>query len=65
VPVGATVTWTWTGANPHDVLFTDGTTNKSVVQRTGTYTRQFPGAGTYDYHCSVHGLGMSGRVTVQ
>jgi plastocyanin len=61
--VGATVTWTWTGAAPHDVLFDDGV--KSLVQRTGTYTRNFTAAGTYNYHCSVHGAAMSGKVTIQ
>jgi plastocyanin len=64
VTVGTTVTWTWSGANPHDVLFDDGT-RSAILQRTGTYTRQFGAAGTYNYHCSIHGLGMSGRVTVQ
>lgn len=63
VPPGTTVTWTWKGVNPHDVLFADGT--RSVVQRTGTYARQFAVAGVYNYSCSVHGAAMSGRVTVQ
>lgn len=63
VPPGTTVTWTWKGVNPHDVLFADGT--RSVVQRTGTYTRQFTAAGVYNYSCSIHGAGMSGKVTVQ
>ena len=60
---GTTVTWTWTGAAQHDVAFDDGT--KSAVQTTGTYTRRFTVAGTYNYHCTVHGVGMSGTVTIQ
>src|SRR5205085_4782498 len=32
---GATVTWTWTGRNPHTVTFDDGTT--SAQQTSGTY----------------------------
>ncbi|GAC1649612.1 MAG: hypothetical protein NVS4B3_06950 [Gemmatimonadaceae bacterium] len=63
VPVGTTVTWTWIGAVQHDVVFDDG--QKSVLQQTGTYSRQFPAAGAYSYHCTVHGLAMSGKVTVQ
>ena len=62
VPVGTTVTWTWRGANAHDVTFS---TEHSAVQRAGTYQRQFTTAGTYDYHCSIHGAAMSGRVVVQ
>ena len=60
---GATVTWTWTGRNPHTVTFDDGTT--SAQQTTGTYQRAFAAAGTYPYHCVVHGTLMSGTVTVQ
>jgi plastocyanin len=63
LPVGTTVTWTWTGAAPHDVLFDDGT--KSLTQQTGTYARRFTASGTYNYHCTVHGTGMSGKVTIQ
>ena len=63
VTLGTTVTWTWNGVNQHDVLFDDGT--RSVIQTSGTYSRQLATAGVYNYHCSIHGLGMSGRVTVQ
>jgi plastocyanin len=63
LPVGTTVTWTWTGAVQHDVVFNDGP--KSAVQATGTYSRQFSAVGTYDYHCSIHGAAMSGKVTIQ
>ncbi len=63
VPVGSTVTWTWNGANNHNVTFDDGTA--SGTQSSGTYDRTFSTAGTYKYHCTVHGLSMSGSVTVQ
>ena len=70
VPVGTTVTWTWNtcdvyGAScvSHNVVFDDGT--KSGLQSTGTYQRTFTVAGTYPYHCSVHGTSMSGSVTVK
>ena len=63
VPVGTTVTWTWRGNASHDVTFSS--TEHSDVQQTGTYSRQFGSAGTFDYHCSVHGTAMSGRVVVQ
>ena len=63
VPAGTAVTWTWKGANPHTVTFDDGTT--SAQQTSGTYQRTFMTAGTYNYHCKVHGNAMSGSVTVQ
>ena len=63
VPVGTTVTWTWNGANQHNVTFDDGT--KSATQSAGTFDRKFDAAGTYKYHCTIHGTAMSGTVTVQ
>ena len=63
VPAGTTVTWTWRGVASHDVTFSS--TEKSAVQTSGTYQRQFTAAGTYDYLCSVHGSAMSGRIIVQ
>jgi plastocyanin len=63
VPVGTTVTWTWRGSNAHDVSFTGGPS--SVTKTSGTYSRQFTTAGTYNYICSVHGAAMSGQVVVQ
>lgn len=63
IAVGDTVTWTWKGANRHSVTFDDGTT--SPTQSSGTFLRIFSATGTYPYHCVVHGVAMSGTVTVQ
>lgn len=60
---GTTVTWTWGGRFQHNVTFDDGTASTS--QTAGTYTRTFATAGTFPYHCTIHGAGMSGTVTVQ
>ena len=62
VAVGS-VTWTWTGTMSHNVTFDDG--NSSPTQASGTYTRRFSAAGTYSYHCTIHGAAMSGTVTVK
>jgi plastocyanin len=62
VAVGS-VTWTWTGSQSHNVTFDDG--NASPTQASGTYTRRFSAAGTYSYHCTIHGAAMSGTVTVK
>lgn len=63
VPVGTTVTWTWIGSVGHNVTFDDGV--HSATQATGSFARTFTVAGTYKYHCTIHGLAMSGSVTVQ
>ncbi len=61
----AMVTWTWTGRNPHSVVFDAGGPN-SVVQRSGTFSRSFDSTGSFTYFCTVHGRAiMSGTVTVQ
>jgi plastocyanin len=44
------------------VVFDDGVS--SGLQDQGTYSRTFKAAGTYPYHCAVHGLAMAGSVTV-
>jgi plastocyanin len=74
VAVGTDVKWAWntcTGGDAysgqtcvdHSVTFDDGTT--SPVQDQGTFNRTFTAAGTYAYHCSVHGALMTGTITVQ
>jgi plastocyanin len=76
VPAGSTITWTWdscTGGDiygsgqtcvDHSVVWdADGST--SGVKSQGSYQKAFPTAGTYTYHCSVHGAAMTGAVTVQ
>ena len=60
---GTTVTWTWAGAVQHNVTFDDGTA--SITQRSGTFARTFSTAGTFPYHCTIHGAAMSGTVTVR
>ena len=60
---GTTVTWTWGGRVQHNVTFDDGTA--SATQTSGTFARAFSVAGTYPYHCTIHGTAMAGTVTVQ
>jgi plastocyanin len=63
VSVGTTVTWTWApNVSTHNVVFADGT--KSSDQATGTFTRTFSTAGTFNYSCTLHS-GMNGSVKVQ
>jgi plastocyanin len=80
VAVGSTVSWTWAtcsgGNDPygggtgqtcvdHNVTWDATGGTNSATQQTGTYQRQFGTAGTYKYHCAVHGASMSGTVIVQ
>jgi plastocyanin len=78
VAVGTTVNWTWNSCTGdgyggqlctgHSVVFDDAGRAGSNVQSEGTFTSTFPAAGTYGYHCSIHGTptsGMHGSVTVK
>jgi plastocyanin len=66
VAPGATVVWAWSsGGTTHNVTFDDG--EESGNRSSGTYERTFPTAGTFPYHCTIHGTatsGMRGSVTV-
>ena len=61
---GTTVTWQWApDAVEHNVTFDDGP--QSPTQSSGTFPRTFANAGTYAYHCTIHGAAvMHGTVTV-
>ena len=73
VPVNTKVTWTWNACGSdgyggqsctsHGIVFDDGPSSSAQMQ--GTWSRTFAAAGTYRYHCSVHGAAMSGSVVVQ
>jgi plastocyanin len=73
VAVGTSVQWAWDSCSgdvysgqtcvSHNVVFDDGTT--SGLQSQGTFSRTFTVAGTYNYHCAVHGLAMKGTIIVQ
>jgi plastocyanin len=65
VPVGATITWTWSAnaGNGHNVTFATGP--NSATQTSGTFTRTFAAAGNFAYTCTVHGAAMSGSIRVQ
>ena len=65
VPLHTTVTWSWGGANIHNVTFTAATgVPADIPNRTsGTVDRTFDTAGTFQYRCTNH-VGMTGSVTV-
>ena len=74
VATGSTLTWTWdscagdiyggTTCASHSVQFDDGS-ESSGIRSSGTFSRTFASAGTYTYHCAVHGAAMAGTVIVK
>lgn len=72
VAAGTSVQWAWDSCTgdpyngqtcvSHNIVFDDGVT--SGLLDHGTYSRTFATAGTYPYHCAIHGPAMSGSITV-
>jgi plastocyanin len=72
VDIGATVTWTWDSCDDdgyggrtcieHSVTFDNGPS--SGPRSTGSFTRQFNAAGTFNYRCTNH-ASMTGQVVVR
>jgi len=65
VPLHTAVTWTWLGANIHNVTFTAATGVPANIgnMTTGSANRTFDTAGTFQFRCTNH-AGMTGSVTV-
>lgn len=76
IRAGATLTWTNNGPSSHTVTSDDGSFDSGTLAapsgsdpyggRTSgaSYTRTFPAAGTFAYHCTIH-PGMTGTITVR
>jgi plastocyanin len=66
VEAGTTVTWVWSsGGTVHNVTFDDDVASGNLGD--GTFARAFSAAGSFPYHCTIHGSptsGMRGQVTV-
>jgi plastocyanin len=74
VVVGATVAWTNAGQGEHTVtsdtgVFDSGQEKSQRINPGQTFSFTFTQAGTYPYHCALHGaaggVGMSGTVIVE
>jgi plastocyanin len=58
------VTFTWASAVTHNVTFTTANAPGDIGNNSsGSFPRQFTTAGTFNYHCTIHG-GMTGKVVV-
>lgn len=64
VSAGGTVTWTNSDTTAHTATADDGSWTSGTIAAGGKYSRTFPSAGTFTYHCTFH-RGMIGTVTVQ
>jgi plastocyanin len=62
ITVGGTVTWTF--ATTHNVVFEAGGPTNIGDTSSGSVSRTFPNAGTFNYHCTIH-TGMNGSVEVK
>jgi hypothetical protein len=67
VQAGQPVCWTWQTSTPHNVRADSGAFGSGDPVTDGTFQVTYDGAGTYGYHCQVHGSptgGMRGTVIV-
>ena len=69
VSPGATVTFTWSGSDAHNVIWVGGGRPNSPTQTTGTFSSTMPTtAGELVYFCDLHGSssgGMRGTIRIQ
>jgi plastocyanin len=63
VPVGATVTWDFTGSLPHTVTDESKSFDSGTKQQGESFVHTFSSAGEFDYYCIIHHV-MAGRVIV-
>jgi plastocyanin len=64
IGVGATITWTNNDTIAHTSTGDDGSWNSGTIEAGQRFSRTFPAAGTFSYHCTIH-PGMVGSVTVR
>jgi plastocyanin len=66
VPVGTTVTWTNSDAIPHTATSDTAVWDSGVLGPGQSFSFTFANAGTFPYHCTIHGAAsMSGTIVVQ
>jgi plastocyanin len=73
IQVGDTVLWTNAGSS-HTVTSNPGALscappsmesfNSGIIGNGATFSHKFTMAGTFAYHCEIHGCGMSGTIVV-
>jgi plastocyanin len=64
VAVGGTVTWVNNDNTAHTSTANGGAFDSGTIAPGGNFSRTFPTAGSFPYHCTIH-PGMVGTVNVQ
>jgi plastocyanin len=64
VSVGGTVMWMNNDSIAHTSTSDNGTWDSGTMAPGASFSRTFPTAGTFTYHCAIH-PNMVGTVTVQ
>ena len=64
VSVGGSVTWTNNDSTTHTSTANGGAWSSGSIAPGGQFSRTFPSAGVFAYHCAIH-PGMVGTVTAQ
>jgi len=65
INAGQTVSWQNNGTLQHTVTFDNGPSFNENLDSGGTVSRTFATAGTFKYHCQIHGASMSGTIIVK
>jgi plastocyanin len=64
INAGETVAWRWV-TGTHSIVSDASAFDSSPVQSSGIFATKFPTAGTFPYHCGIHGQMMTGTIVVQ
>jgi plastocyanin len=65
VAKGTIVKWTNNDGYPHTVTSNDAVSfDSGYIDGGGSYSYTASTPGTFDYHCTIHGLAMSGTLIV-
>ena len=64
IAAGDTLTWTNNDVTAHTSTGDDGSWNSGSIAPGASFSKTFPSAGTFVYHCTIH-PGMVGTVTVR
>jgi plastocyanin len=66
VAMGTTVTWTNNDSIAHTTTSDTGVWDSGILSPSQTFSFVFTTAGTFPYHCAIHGAAsMSGTIVVQ
>src|SRR5262245_55192127 len=63
IQVNDRVKWSWVGGNPHSSTSDTGIWDSDVHGTGFSFTNLFSAAGSFPYHCTVHGF-MTASISV-